>query len=393
MDRSDWLRLFVLLFASVAAPLNQFKVPPVLPLLMKAFTLPATKAGLLMSLFAVTGIFLAFPAGLISHRLGYRTSGLIAIAAVSLGSAIGAVSRSAGLLLASRMIEGVGLSLMTVAAPALIAIYFTADKRGMPMGVWATWVPLGSTLMFAAAPLLAARWSWQGVWWFGCVFAVIAGFCFGAVIRPRSTPSIGAYPSPASGLPGSPSLKTVLRNRDLWLISLLFGCFNFVFIAFVSWVPMFLNATEGVSLTRASFMISILTIATMVALPVSGRISDKLNSRKAVCVPAMLIITILAPAIAFISPDGILPLMVALGLTAGFIPSGVFAAGTETVENERLAGMAMAVILVGQNAGMLLGPFIFGWIIETTGSWRFAFATFVPVGAVGAIAGWMSKVR
>ena len=64
-DRSAWFILFVLLTASVAAPLNQFKAPPVMPYLMETFELSVGTAGLLMSLFAATGLILALPAGFI----------------------------------------------------------------------------------------------------------------------------------------------------------------------------------------------------------------------------------------------------------------------------------------------------------------------------------------
>ena len=73
-----WVVLFVVFLASVAAPLNQFKVPPVMPLLMESFRLDLGMAGLLMSILAVTGFILALPAGLVLQRLGPKVTGLIA---------------------------------------------------------------------------------------------------------------------------------------------------------------------------------------------------------------------------------------------------------------------------------------------------------------------------
>ena len=83
---------------------------------------------------------------------------------------------------------------------------------------------------------------------------------------------------------------------------------------------------------------------------------------------------------------------IALGFIAGFVPTGVFLAGIEVVGDERLGGMAMAIIQIGQNAGMLLGPLVLGWMIES-GSWAIAFWTLAPVGALGAVASWMARVR
>ncbi len=69
-SRRAWLILAVLLLFSIAAPLNQSKVPPILPILMEAWGLPVGQAGLLMSLFAVTGLVLALPAGFIFRARG-----------------------------------------------------------------------------------------------------------------------------------------------------------------------------------------------------------------------------------------------------------------------------------------------------------------------------------
>jgi MFS family permease len=62
------------------------------------------------------------------------------------------------------------------------------------------------------------------------------------------------------------------------------------------------------------------------------------------------------------------------------------------VGDERLGGMAMAVIQIGQNAGMLLGPFVLGWLVESIGGWQAAFLSLAPVSLLGAVAGGVSKM-
>src|SRR5512135_1358497 len=84
-----WVILAVLYIASVASALNQFKVPPVLPILIRAFHLSLSNAGMLMSIFSFTGFLLALPAGFILQRLGLKTTGMIAVGAVFIGSALG----------------------------------------------------------------------------------------------------------------------------------------------------------------------------------------------------------------------------------------------------------------------------------------------------------------
>jgi MFS family permease len=297
------------------------------------------------------------------------------------------------MMLISRVIEGLGMSFMIVVAPATIAVLFPADKRGTPMGIWATWVPLGSTITFVVAPVLVVRWNWQAVWWFGCLFAAAGWVLYYFFIKPA--PDQSAWTGSSTGLEGvtGRDLAPVLRNRDLWLMSFLFCCFNLAFIAFVTWTPTFLNAIRGISLARASLLMSMLTVSTVVSLPISGWISYRVGSRKLVCATPMILLMILWPLAFFASEGGFLPLVIAMGLIGGFVPTGVFSAGVETVGDERLAGMAMAAIQVGQNAGMLMGPLAFGWIVEATGGWQIPFWMLVPTCAVGAIAGWMAKIR
>jgi MFS family permease len=120
--------LFVVFLASAAAPLNQFKVPPMMPLLMESFQLDLSMAGLLMSIFAVTGFILALPAGFIPQRLGPKAAGLIAAGCTVIGAVVGALSSSTGLLLASRAIEGIGIGLIAVVAPAIVGMWFLAER-------------------------------------------------------------------------------------------------------------------------------------------------------------------------------------------------------------------------------------------------------------------------
>ena len=196
-SRRAWLILAVLLLFSIAAPLNQSKVPPILPILMDAWGLPVSQAGLLMSLYAITGLVLALPAGFIFQRVGYRWTGVLAGGSIALGAALGALSQSVNLLLFSRAIEGIGTGFVAVMAPAVIAPWFP-QRRGIALGIWATWVPLGLLTMLLLAPVLAAWVGWRSVWWFGCLYAVLTTLLFLLVVRPA--PAQEAAVSDTAGL-------------------------------------------------------------------------------------------------------------------------------------------------------------------------------------------------
>jgi len=383
--KSAWIVLLVLLAASVAAPLNQFKVPPILPLLMEIFHLPLGQAGGLMSVFTLTGLILALPSGFILQRLGYRTTGLVAVGSVILGSALGALSGTAGLLFFSRVVEGVGVSLMAVTAPVIIALWFAVERRATAMGIWATWYPLGVIIMLLIAPGMAERWQWPSVWWFGCAFGAIGFILFFVFIRPRAEER-----TPRVRFSGA-DLRQVLQNRTLWLLCAFFFLFNLAMIAFATWVPTYLNQALHIPLARASLLYAAAYPPCIAAGPLSGWLSDRLKSRKAVCLYPVVLVTLVWPLIPLLKPGDILPFMLAFGFVSGLTAPGVFAAAVETVRDERLGGLAMAVVMFGQNAGMLVGPLFFGFMVEKGGGWTHALWSLMPVCALAVVI--MARIR
>jgi MFS family permease len=391
--QSPWFILIIVLLTSIAATLNQFKVPPVMPLLMEAFSQSAGRAGLLMSSFAITGLFLAIPAGFILQKIGYRVTGLLAIFALILGAGIGALSTGMNLMLASRLIEGAGMSLISVVAPAIIALWFAAEKRGKAMGIWAIWVPLGSTIMFIIAPILARHWGWEGVWWFGFFYTLLIGLSFYIFIKTGARSQSDPDNTPPRKDLTRQDLTGVLCNRDLWLISFVFCCFNFVYIAFIVWAPTFLHQIRHISLAHASLLVSATSMLTIIASPTAGWISDRIGSRKLICVLPLVLMAALFPLNFNAGETLFLVLAIAIGFVGGFVPTGVFSAGVEVVGDERLGGMAMAVIQIGQNSGMLLGPLVFGWLVESGTGWQTAFWILTPVSVLGALSGWIAKMR
>src|SRR5512140_3851214 len=80
-----WVILAVVYFASVVAPFNQFKIPPIMPILMQTLHVGLIQAGQLMSVIAMIGLVLALPAGIILQKLGPKVTLLIALGLTAIG--------------------------------------------------------------------------------------------------------------------------------------------------------------------------------------------------------------------------------------------------------------------------------------------------------------------
>ncbi|MDR0499760.1 MAG: MFS transporter [Coriobacteriales bacterium] len=153
-----WLILAVVYFASIMAPLSQFKIPPLATWLFAAYGsygLDNVSFGLLMSSMAIVGCLLAFPAAFITRRIGLKATVLLSLACLAIGNALGAAITELGALMIGRLIEGIGIGLIGVAAPACVSVWFPEKSRGKALGIWATWVPVGIIVMFNLAPAFA----------------------------------------------------------------------------------------------------------------------------------------------------------------------------------------------------------------------------------------------
>ena len=385
---SPWLMLSLVLAASLAAPLNQFKVPPVMPLLMDTFGFPLGRAGLLMSVFSITGLALAIPAGFIYQKLGYRAAFFIAFACMITGSLFGALTVDGGTMLASRVVEGMGLCLITMAAPPLIRLIFPEEARGRAMAIWVVYVPLGQLIIFGAAPGITALWGWRAIWWWAAAFTALAGLLFFLFVKPPTH-----VPARTSAGAGFKEMRGVLLNRDLWLLGITFLAFNFVFIAFRTWMPTFLYKVKGTPPGYGSFLMALMSVFIIAPAPLIGRACDAIGSRRLVCILSMLAFMVMLPLSSAISPAFLIPWLAVLGVVCSFLPTALFLAATGLIHDERLAGLFMAVIQLGQNGGMLLGPFVFGMVVGETQSWYTAFWILAPVSALGAGAAFLAKIR
>ncbi len=94
----------------------------------------------------------------------------------------------------------------------------------------------------------------------------------------------------------------------------------------------------------------------------------------------------------YLTGTGIIVYMVIQGLLIGGIPTATFAAAPEVMKDPRLAGIAMAVLMLGQNIGMVIGPLLFGSLVSVIG-WTATGFSLIPVLLLGFLFGQRVKVR
>jgi len=351
VKRKAWAVMWVVYLAGVAIALNQFKVPPVMQALLDSLQVDMATGGWLMSVFSVAGVIFALPAAFLLGRVGPKASGLVALGCTIIGSIIGAFAQGAGILLFGRIIEGIGLALIAVVAPAVISMWFEPQERGLPMGIWSTWVPVATFVMFNVASVILNSFGWQGIWWLGTAVALIAFIAYALVV---GVPAKGAEEEKQKEAPVS--MGEGLSSLNTWLLALAFCGFNFALIGYSTWAPSYLSEFPGVGTAAANFYASLPSLVLIPGGIFAGWVLDRTRNRKAVLTIALAAATVVLIWCFKLNTSIVVPYMIAIGIISSFIPSSTFTLAPETAPRPELVGVALGVVSIGQNFGMLVGP-------------------------------------
>ncbi len=387
---NPWLVLAVAFAVSVAAVMAQFAAPPLMPVLMDQFGIGIAEASSLMSIFSVTGLLLALPAGLVLQRFGPLVTGAVAMLSVIVGSVLAATTIDYGVLLLSRAVQGVGIGLIGVTAPAVVAGAFPPERRGMPMGIWAMWVPVGGLIMYLVVPTLAAAYGWAAAWWLAAAVAAVGLVAYVVVLRRAGM--TGAGQGSGSSAEAVAELRAGLGGRDVWLLVLSFALFATAASAPNTFTTTFLAEERGLDLTTASLLAGLVLAGAAIGSILGGTVSDRIGSRRRVIVGGLILFAALL-ALPFLADGALIPVsLLCLGLAMGAVPAAVFASAPEVVPHPHLTGAGMAGIMLGQNAGFVIGPLVFVVLLPALG-WVGTAAMFGLVALLGALVGSRIRLR
>ncbi|MDR2106157.1 MAG: MFS transporter [Coriobacteriales bacterium] len=386
--------LFMMLMSMVAGAVCLNKVAPIIPSLTLSMGLTATwQAGLLVSIFVFSGIFLALPSGMVIARFGYYRTGAFALAVLLVGSAIGALNLGYGVMLISRIIEGLGLILLMTVGPAATASVFDGPRRGAAMGVLMCFMPIGQVVMFNLAPRIA---NWELIWWgtaaYAGLFLIIWLFSLRNLDASLTAHEHGADAEgvPAEGARGKKSLlpREVLGNGGVWLMGLSLLFYLITSQAVMAFLPTFLSEVRGMDPAVAGSTVS---IAPLVGLPlgvITGIISDKVGSRKwplGILLVASAVVYALIPGF----PTALfLVLVIFFGVVAMGVVGLCFSAAAELVET-RHGGVVVGMLNVFQWVGIFLSGSLGGLFVEWLG-WSATFYLLAPLSVLGALCAWVT---
>lgn len=362
-----WVVLAVALGIQAATSIIATSLAVLLPFVKADFHLTFAEAGLVVNFAYIAGFFSFALVGWAVDSYGDRTMLVIGgvltgVAAIACGLAPSFLA-----LLGTLVVMGVGLAMPTPAGSFAVRSAFPFRLHGMVMGLRQTAFPLGGFLAALILPPIAVRAGWRP--------AVVAAGSFSVVV---AIACLGFYRSAQRGRVQAASHRGGLFSvltRDLVITSI--GSLFLVAgqICLITYLVAYLIRDQGLTVATAALYLALAQLAGVVGRVLWGVVSDRLlagSRRKAMLLAAgsgalgCLAIAIL--------PGGVpLPLLALLILicsigTIGW--NGVQISYLSELAKPGMEGRSVGLGLMIQQPGILVGPYIFGWVVDTTGAFR-----------------------
>jgi MFS family permease len=337
-------------------------IPPLMGQMIPSLNLSHTQAGALMSLFALPGIIISIPGGMLADRYGPGKVGAYALLLMVTGVLLTASGSTFAVLAAGRVIAGAGALTVAIVAPQAISRSFPKGELGTAMGLLNTAMPLGTIIAFNVFGMAAENWSWRVPVLFTAVFGALVYLIF-IVKHPRGINEKETVPA------------VPLKFRDLgssiWLTGTAWATFNAAGISFLTFAPDY-YMTAGYGIGYAGFLASLFMLGSIFLSPIVGYLVDRVAHEELFIGGGCIILTIL---FLLVPRTGFNPLLliVLIGLAASFIPPPVFSLVPKLLPAEKI-GMGYGIVSTCLNIGVLLGPFLVGVSYDQSGAYVVGFS-------------------
>ena len=377
--RTDWRAVWVVVAAGVVSAFHLGKAAIAAPQLQADLGLSLGMLGALGATFAVLGALGGVVAGSVVARAGDHRMLVLGLLATALGAAMAVPTDRFGVLLASRVVEGLGFLLITVAGPTVLARRVRAKDQATALVLWSCFMPAGMALAMLTGPWFGG---WRGLW--GAA-ALAAGLLVVLVVGwvPRG-------PRPARE--GDPArLAEVWRSEPLAMAAT-FLLYSLMFFALFSFLPVLLQqrlqvgpGTVGVLAALASAANIVGNLAASVLLRLVGR--QALGSGAALTM-GLCALGIFLPVL---DPQAAFALCLLFSAVGGLIPASLLSAVPRATPAQ--AALAVGLLMQGSNLGQALGPLLVGRAVDSHG-WPAA-AAWVAAAALAMVftLHWRAGIR
>ncbi|RNB80320.1 MFS transporter [Brevibacillus nitrificans] len=365
------LLLFLTLLVEV---IGTFGIIMALPLIGEEFGLNSVELGAIVSAYFLGFALFTIPGGVAADKVGSKRIISIGLVLWALFTACTGLVTGFAMLIAVRFLLGVIQAPMSPSILKAVGERTTLEYRTTTNAVVLAADPFGS----AIAPLIVAPLIAMTGWHKTSLLLALLGLIMAPVIYfflPRSLPAGPSPKQPAQQSDGQSSplamkLTDVLRNGQIWRLTLMLFGISLVMTGFLTWVPTYLTTVKHLELTQTGFAASLPLLVAMLANIAGGWLYDRFfrDKFRLMVIPALLLASLFlvlmirsGSVVEFVLYESAILLFLSLtsqpimGLTMRIIPAHVLGTGSGIL----LSGAKTASIITPVAMGAIITHFSF----------------------------------
>lgn len=358
--------------------LSQLKVPPVMNELSESLHVSLSSLSWLMSIFTLSGIFIAIPGGMIVSKIGAKKLLLIITGCLVLGNLLGALVSNFYLLLVTRAIEGISFSTIVMIAVVLISYWFKDSKNsGTALGIFTTFSALGSLIGMNIFAPMAQVFGTTSLWYFTAALAFILFLLFLWFIDEPESKDIAEAKN-------MDMFREAIQNRKIWLLAVMQGSMAFVLFTFISVYPLLFIDYYGLSENIANFYASLFGLLGLPFGILAGYLMDKTTKPGVIILLAFMVMTLACLSAAYLSRSTYVLQVFLLSAAASLASSAVTIMVPRIVKQGELIGYSMSIVNLLYYLGIFAGAPIITKSIELL-SWKAGLFILTIIAFMGVI--------
>ena len=369
-DPGRWGLLALVSGAHLLGAVSVLAVAPLAPLLLQDLHLSRAQVGLFLPAIYLGGVLMSLPAGWLTDRAGARITLAAGQCLTGVMIALAAWAGSLPSMLALLFLGGLGWAVVNPATGRAILDRFPARERGLAMGVKQTGLTLGGVAGALALPSLAMAQGWRAALAVAAAASLLAAAAVLLGMRPPPAPAA----APLSVGPRLAEVGPFLAHRPFLA---LLGCGLALSVAqssVLAYLALYARERLGMGVVAAGGLLALAQAGGAGGRLGWGIVSDRLfGGRRR---PGVIINAGIGGTIYLVFASGLPlsgPAAAVLAVIAGigaFGWVGLYFALAAEVGGSRFAGLLTGVAGACAWSGVLVGPPLFGLLLQATGSYR-----------------------
>jgi sugar phosphate permease len=366
---APWVALALVTLAHALGSFSALSAAPLAPFLVDALQLSRAQVGLFLPAAYLGGVLMALPAGWVTDRIGVRASLAGGLALIGVMIALASRVDRLATLLACLLVGGFGFSVLNPATGKAVIDWFPPRRRGVAMGIKQTGLTLGGVAGALCLPPLAASVDWRralgvaGLTSLACAVLIVLAY--------RSAPTTTA-PVPVD--PGRlRELPQFLRRPGVVVLLACGLALSMAQSSLLGYFALYGREVLGLTGVEAGRLLALAQAGGAGGRLAWGVVSDRFfesRRRPGIVISAMLAVG--SFAVLAVGERLPIPAMAVLAVAAGaaaFGWVGLYFTLVAEVGGARHAGLLTGVAVACSWSGVLVGPPLFGAVLQGTSSW------------------------